>query len=117
MSGLNKVILIGNLGGDPEMKKLDSGRARTTFSIATSSNWTDKSGERQERTEWHRIVAWGKTGELAAEYLSKGRQVCVEGRIQTRKWQDKEGGDRYTTEVVADNVTFLGSRKQDQLAA
>ena len=109
MGSINRVFLIGNLGQDPESKKLESGRARTTFSVATSDSWNDKrTGERVEQTEWHRIVSWGKTAELAAEYLGKGSQVCVEGRLQTRKWQDKEGKDHSMTEVVADDITFLG---------
>ena len=109
MSGVNKAVLIGNLGKDPEVKRLASGRSRATFTLATSEQWKDKqSGEKRERTEWHRVVAWGKTADVCGEYLAKGRQVYVEGRIQTNKWQDKEGRDRYTTEVVADTVTFLG---------
>ena len=109
MSGVNKAVLIGNLGKDPELKECGNGRQRATFTLATSEQWKDKaSGEKRERTEWHRVVAWGKTAELVGAHLTKGRQVYVEGRIQTNKWQDKEGRDRYTTEVVADNVTFLG---------
>ena len=107
---LNRALLIGRLGRDPEMKTFDSGRALTTFTMATDERWKDKqSGEKQEKTEWHRIVAWGKTAELANRCLSKGRQVCVEGKIQTRKWKTKEGEDRTTTEVVAQNITFLDS--------
>jgi single-strand DNA-binding protein len=108
MAGVNKVILIGNLGRDPEMKYTANGQAVTNFSLATSENWTDKSGEKVERTEWHRIVAWGKTGELCAQYLSKGRTVYVEGRLQTRDWEDKEGHKRSTTEINAQTVQFLG---------
>lgn len=108
MSGVNKAILVGNLGRDPELRYTQGGQAVVNFSIATSENWTDKSGERQERTEWHRIVAWGKTGELCAQYLSKGRTVYIEGRIQTREWEDKEGQKRTTTEINAQNVTFIG---------
>jgi single-strand DNA-binding protein len=111
MAGVNKVILIGNLGRDPELRYTQSGQAVANFSLATSENWNDKtSGERIERTEWHRIVAWGKTAELCSQYLSKGRTVYVEGRLQTREYEDKEGIKRRTTEIVASNVTFLGSR-------
>ena len=109
MAGVNKVILIGNLGRDPELRYTQSGSAVVNFSIATSENWTDKnSGERQERTEWHRIVVWGKTGEMCAKYLAKGRTVYIEGRLQTREWEDKEGIKRRTTEVNAQTVQFLG---------
>ena len=109
MAGVNKAILIGNLGRDPELRYTQSGQAVVNFSIATSENWTDKAGERQERTEWHRIVVWGKTGENCAQYLSKGRTVYIEGRIQTREWEDREGQKRTTTEINAQTVTFLGS--------
>ena len=105
--GVNKVILIGNLGVDPEVRFTPSGQAVANFRIATNESWTDKSGQKQERTEWHRIVAWGRTAELCGEYLSKGRTVYVEGRIQTRDWQDKDGNKRYTTEIVAMTVQFL----------
>jgi single-strand DNA-binding protein len=110
MASVNKVILIGNLGKDPEVRFTPGGQAVANFSIATSDNWTDKSGQKQERTEWHRIVVWGKQAELCGEYLKKGRQVYVEGRLQTREWTDKEGRKNYTTEVVANAVTFLGAR-------
>ncbi|MEO1230660.1 MAG: single-stranded DNA-binding protein, partial [Myxococcota bacterium] len=110
MASLNKVMLIGNLGGDPEVRYTASGSAVANFNIATSEQWNDKNGERQERTEWHRIVVWGRQAEHCGEYLRKGRSVHVEGRIQTREWNDKEGNKRYTTEIVAQNVTFLGSR-------
>jgi single-strand DNA-binding protein len=106
-SGVNKVILVGNLGRDPEVRYTPGGQAVANFTIATNDNWTDKSGQKQERTEWHRIVAWGKTAELCGEYLSKGRQVYVEGRLQTREWTNKEGAKQYTTEVVANQVVFL----------
>ncbi len=109
MAGVNKAILIGNLGRDPELRYTQSGQAVVNFSIATSESWNDKNGERQERTEWHRIVVWGKTGENCAQYLSKGRTVYVEGRIQTREWEDREGQKRTTTEINAQTVTFLGS--------
>lgn len=115
MSGVNRVILIGCLGADPEVKNLDSGRRLATFSIATNARWTDKiTGELIERTEWHRIVAWDKRAELVEQYLSKGRQVYIEGRLQTRKWKDREGQERSTTEVVADSVTFLGSKRDNE---
>ena len=114
---INKVVLVGNLGNDPEVKHTPSGMAVTNFSIATTERWKDKnSGEMQEKTEWHRIVAWGKTAEVAGRCLAKGRQVCVEGKIQTRKWQDKDGKDQYTTEVVAQSITFLDSKNRDSQA-
>ena len=109
MAGVNKVILIGNLGRDPELRYTQNGQAVVNFSLATSENWTDKgSGEKVERTEWHRIVAWGRTGELCAQYLSKGRTVYIEGRLQTRDWEDREGNKRSTTEINAQTVQFLG---------
>ncbi len=108
MAGVNKVILIGNLGRDPELRYTAGGQAVASFTLATSENWPDKSGERVERTEWHRIVAWGKLGELCAQYLSKGRTAYVEGRLQTRDWEDKEGNKRQTTEINAQTVQFLG---------
>jgi single-strand DNA-binding protein len=110
MASVNKVILIGNLGKDPEVRFTPGGQAVANFSIATSDSWTDKSGHKQERTEWHRIVVWGKLAELCGEYLKKGRQCYIEGRLQTREWNDKEGRKNYTTEVVASSVTFLGGR-------
>jgi len=110
MSGINKVILIGRLGRDPEVRYTPDGAAIANFSIATSEEWKDKtSGEKKERTEWHRIVAFRKLGEICGEYLSKGRQVYVEGRLQTRSWE-KDGVTRYTTEIVASDVQFLGGR-------
>jgi single-strand DNA-binding protein len=108
MAGINKVILVGNLGKDPELRHTPQGMAVANFSIATSESWTDKSGQKQERTEWHRIVVWGKLAELCGKYLQKGRQVYIEGKLQTRAWDDKEGQKRYTTEVVASGVQFLG---------
>jgi single-strand DNA-binding protein len=108
MAGVNKAILIGNLGRDPELRYTQSGQAVVNFTLATSENWNDKSGERVERTEWHRIVVWGKVGEVCAQYLSKGRTVYVEGRIQTREWEDKDGNKRNTTEINAQTVQFLG---------
>jgi single-strand DNA-binding protein len=111
MASLNKVFLMGNLGADPEVRFTPAQTAVANFRIATTEVWNDRqSGQKQERTEWHRIVVWGKQAEACGEYLKKGRPVFVEGRIQTREWQDKEGNKRYTTEVVADRVQFLGSR-------
>ncbi len=106
---VNKVILIGRLGADPEVRYTSNGGAVANFNMATNESWMDKSGQKQERTEWHRIVVWGKLGELCGQYLSKGRQAFIEGRLQTREWTDKEGGKRYTTEVIAQNIQFLGS--------
>ena len=110
MASVNKVILVGNLGRDPETRYTTSGEAVTNVSVATTDTWKDKSGEKQERTEWHRVAFFGKLAEIAGEYLKKGSQVYVEGRLQTRKWQDKEGQERYTTEIVADRMQMLGSR-------
>lgn len=109
MAGVNKVIIIGNLGKDPEVRHTPQGQAVATFSVATSENWNDKSGQKQERTEWHRIVVWGKLAELCGRYLQKGRKAYIEGRLQTRAWDDKEGQKRYTTEIVANTVQFLDS--------
>ncbi len=107
---VNKVILIGKLGADPEVRYTSGGSAVATFSIATNERWNDKNtGERQERTEWHRIVAWGRLGEICGEYLAKGKQVYIEGRLQTRSWDDRDGNKRYTTEVVAASMVMLGS--------
>jgi single-strand DNA-binding protein len=108
MASANKVILLGNLGADPELRYTPAGRAVANFRMATNERWTDKEGEKQERTEWHRVVAWGPTGEAVGEYLKKGRPVYVEGRLQTREWEDKEGIKRYTTEIIAQSVQFLG---------
>jgi single-strand DNA-binding protein len=108
MAGVNKVILIGNLGRDPEIRYTPGGQAVANFSLATTESFTSREGKREERTEWHRIVVWGKTAENCAQYLAKGRTVYVEGRIQTREWEDKEGQKRRTTEVVAQTVQFLG---------
>src|SRR5690349_1994838 len=111
MASVNKVILVGNLGADPETKYLPSGDAVTNIRIATTDRWKDKaSGEMKEATEWHRIAFFGRLAEVAGEYLKKGSQVYVEGRIRTRKWQDKDGQDRYSTEIVADAMQMLGSR-------
>ena len=109
--GINKAILIGNLGNDPDIRYTASGTAIANISLATAESWRDKnSGEQQERTEWHRIVFFGRLAEIVGEYLRKGSQIYVEGRIQTRKWQDKEGNDRYSTEVVANEMQMLGGR-------
>src|SRR5215218_7842646 len=109
--GVNKVILVGNLGKDPETRYMPNGKAVTTFTIATSESWKDKqTGEQREQTEWHNIVMYDRLAEIAAEYLRKGSQVYVEGRLRTRKWQDKEGRDRYTTEINANEMQMLGSR-------
>lgn len=109
--GVNKAILLGNLGADPEKRETPSGLTITTLNLATSEQWTDKqSGEKRENTEWHRVVMFGRLGDIAAQYLNKGSQVYIEGRIQTRKWQDKEGQDRYTTEIVASEMQLLGGR-------
>lgn len=110
MASVNKVILVGNLGRDPEVRYMPSGDAMANLSLATTDTWKDKSGEKQEKTEWHRVVMFGKQAEIAGEYLKKGSQVYIEGRLQTRKWTDKEGQDRYTTEIVADRMQMLGSR-------
>ncbi|MGM0593234.1 MAG: single-stranded DNA-binding protein, partial [Pseudomonadota bacterium] len=107
--GINKVILVGNLGQDPEVRYTANGAAVANISVATSEQWTDKqTGQKQERTEWHRVVMFGRLGEIAGEYLRKGSQVYLEGKIQTRKWQDQNGQDRYTTEVVANEMQMLG---------
>jgi single-strand DNA-binding protein len=109
--GVNKVILVGNLGRDPEVRYSPNGQAVANVTLATSESWKDKtSGEKQERTEWHRIVFFGRLAEIAGEYLKKGAQIYVEGRLQTRKWQDKDGHERYTTEIVANDMQMLGSR-------
>ena len=109
--GINKVILIGNLGQDPEVRYMPNGGAVTNISVATSETWKDKNtGEQQERTEWHRVVMFRRLAEIAGEYLKKGSKVYIEGRLQTRKWQDQQGNDRYTTEIVADQMQMLDSR-------
>ena len=110
--GVNKVILVGHLGKDPEVRYSPNGGAVANITLATSESWKDKtSGEKQERTEWHRVAFFGRLAEIAGEYLKKGAQIYVEGRLQTRKWQDKEGKDRYTTEIVANEMQMLGSRE------
>ena len=109
--GVNKVILIGHLGADPETRAMPSGGAVTNLRLATSESWKDKqSGEQQERTEWHRVAIFGRLAEIAAEYLRKGSHVYIEGRLRTRKWQDKQGNDRYTTEIVANDMQMIGGR-------
>ena len=109
--GVNKVILVGNLGKDPEVRYAPSGQAIANINIATSESWKDKNtGEKQEKTEWHRVVFFSRLAEIVGEYLKKGSQIYVEGRLQTRKWQDKEGKDRYTTEIVANEMQMLGSK-------
>ena len=110
MASVNKVILVGNLGRDPEMRYMPSGDAIANFSVATTDSWKDKNGQKQERTEWHRISMFGKLAEIAGEYLKKGSSVYVEGRLQTREWTDKEGVARKTTEIVADRMQMLGGR-------
>ncbi len=109
--GVNKVILVGNLGQDPEVKYMPSGQAVCNISIATTDSWSDKAtGEKQERTEWHRVVFFRRLAEIAGEYLRKGSQVYIEGRLQTRKWQDQSGADKYTTEIIANEMQMLGGR-------
>lgn len=116
MAGINKVILVGRLGQDPEVRYMPDGTAVTNFSIATSDEWKDKqTGEKKERTEWHRIVAWRGLGEICGKYLSKGRQVYVEGKLQTRSWE-KDGVTRYSTEIVATDVQFLGGMREEGAA-
>lgn len=111
MAGVNKVIIVGNLGNDPEVRYAQSGSAIANISVATSDSWKDKTtGEKQERTEWHRIVMFNRLGEIAGEYLKKGSKVYIEGKLQTRKWQDQSGQDRYSTEIVADQMQMLDSR-------
>ena len=110
MASVNKVILIGNLGADPEMRYMPSGDAVANLRIATTDTWKDKSGEKQERTEWHRVVFFSRQAEICGEYLKKGSSVYVEGSLQTRKWQNKEGQDQYTTEIRGDRMQMLGSR-------
>jgi len=112
MASLNKVMLIGNLGKDPEIRYTTDGTPVAHFSLATSESWTDKSGVRQERTEWHNIVAWNKLADLCKRFLAKGRQVYIEGRIQSREWDDRDGNKRRTTEIVANQMVLLGARSQ-----
>tara|TARA_B110001454_G_scaffold187501_1_gene184909 strand:+ start:694 stop:1098 length:405 start_codon:yes stop_codon:yes gene_type:complete len=114
MAGVNKVILVGNLGKDPEVKYLDSGVAVANFSLATTENYKNKEGEKVSQTEWHNIVLWRGLAEVAEKYLKKGASVYIEGKIKTRKWEDKEGNTRYNTEILADNMTMLGGKKDSQ---
>ena len=113
---MNKVILIGNLGANPEMRFTQGGQAVANLRIATSERWTDRNGQKQETTEWHRVVLFGKTAEIAGQYLTKGRQVYIEGRIRTRQWQDQQGQKRYSTEIVATNMQMLGGRGGESAA-
>lgn len=109
--GINKVIIVGNVGGDPETRYMPSGSAVTNLTVATNESWKDKAtGEQKERTEWHRVAMFNRLAEIAAEYLRKGSQVYIEGKLRTRKWQDKSGNDRYTTEIIADEMQMLGGR-------
>jgi single-strand DNA-binding protein len=118
MRGVNKAILVGTLGKDPEQRYMPNGNAVCNISVATSEQWKDKqTGEKQERTEWHRVSMFGKLAEIAGEYLRKGSQVYLEGKIQTRKWQDKEGKDRYSTEIVADQMQMLGGKRDSSAPA
>tara|TARA_R110002111_G_scaffold184518_2_gene250369 strand:- start:493 stop:930 length:438 start_codon:yes stop_codon:yes gene_type:complete len=110
MAGVNKVILVGNLGKDPEVRHLENGASVANFSIATSETYKDKNGNRQEQTEWHNVVLWRGLAQIAEKYLKKGSQIYVEGKLRTRSWQDKDGNTRYTTEVVGDQMTMLGGR-------
>ena len=114
MAGVNKVILVGNLGKDPEVRYLDNGVAVANFSLATTENYKNKEGERVSQTEWHNIVLWRGLAEVAEKYLKKGASVYVEGKIKTRKWEDKEGNTRYNTEILADNMTMLGGRPSQE---
>jgi len=111
MAGVNRVILVGNLGKDPEVRYLEGGTAVANFPLATSESYKDKSGNRVDQTEWHNIVVWRGLAEIAEKYLKKGMQVFIEGKIRTRSWQDKEGNKRYTTEIIADNLTMLGKKE------
>ena len=109
--GVNKVIIVGNLGGDPDTKYMPSGSAVTNLTVATNESWKDKqTGEQKDRTEWHKVAMFGRLAEIAAEYLRKGSQVYIEGKLRTRKWTDKQGNDRYSTEIVADEMQMLGGR-------
>lgn len=108
MAGVNKVILVGNLGSDPEVRSTPSGQRVANFRLATSRSWTGQDGQRQEKTEWHSIVVWGKQADIAERYLQKGKQIYLEGRLETRSWQDKEGQTRYKTEVICENFQMLG---------
>jgi len=113
MAGINKVILVGNLGKDPEVRHLEGGAVVANFSLATSENYTDKSGQRVSQTEWHNVVLWRGLAEIAEKYLSKGKQVYIEGKLRSRSWTDREGNTRYTTEIVGDTLQLLGSRPDE----
>lgn len=115
MSSVNKVLIIGRLGDDPDIRYMPNGDAVTNLSVATSESWKDKNGEKQDKTEWHRVVMFKKLAEIAGEYLEKGSLVYIEGRLQTRKWQDKNGADRYTTEIIADKMQMLGGVKKSDV--
>ena len=108
MGSVNKVILVGNLGRDAELRYTPGGAAVATLNMATTENWTDKSGQKQEKTEWHRVVFWGKVAESLTEYLTKGKQIYIEGRLETRQWNDKDGNKRFTTEIKGDKIVLLG---------
>jgi single-strand DNA-binding protein len=110
--GVNKVILVGNLGNDPEVRYMPNGNAVANLSIATSESWKDQQGQQQEKTEWHRVTMYRRLAEIAGEYLKKGSQIYIEGKLQTRKWQDQQGNDKYTTEVIADQLQMLGGRSE-----
>jgi single-strand DNA-binding protein len=110
--GVNKVILVGNLGANPEVRHTQGGQMVANLRLATTERWTDRSGQKQEATEWHRVVVWGRQAEIVSQYLTKGRQVYIEGRIRTRQWQDQQGQKRFSTEIVAQNVQLLGSRSE-----
>ncbi len=112
MSGVNKVILVGRLGSDPEVKTISQGQTVAKISVATSESWTGKDGQKQERTEWHRVTVWGKLAEICGKHLTKGRQVYVEGKLQTRSWEDQQGQKRYATDIVASTVQFLGAANE-----
>lgn len=112
MSGVNKVMILGNLGADPEVKQITGGNTVCKMTVATSEDYTDKNGQRQSNTEWHNVVVWGKLAELCGQYLSKGSQIFLEGRLQTRSWEDQQGQKKYTTEVIANKVTFIKTKGQ-----
>jgi single-strand DNA-binding protein len=116
MSSVNKVILVGNLGRDAEMRYTASGAAVSTISVATTETWNDNNNQKQEKTEWHRVVLWGKTAENLSQYLTKGKQIYVEGRLQTKEWEDKDGVKKYSTEIKADRVTLLGGKRDNDAA-
>lgn len=111
---VNKVIIVGRLGADPEVRTASNGNTMARLSVATTETWSDKDGQKQERTEWHRVIVWSKLADLCGRYLSKGRQVYLEGRLQTRAWEDQQGQKRYTTEIVANNIQFLGGQTQQR---